>query len=365
MPSFILTTCGTSIITNSLDNDFRVIINKYTNEKDWHNIDNADKYKIKEHIAKRKQELLNTDEQTVSKMSAELNSLLNWQKQHQASPQDMYVLIATDTIFGQETADIIKSWLNAHGHHADIISTTGLKTSNLVDFRGALSKLTQTLVETLTGYKERGYDIYFNLTGGFKSLNGFLQAVSTIYADQTFYLFEGSKELLFIPKLPFTLDAKGIIMQHLPAFRRLSKGLPICDEQIKNIPDSLLFTIDDEVVLSEWGELLWQSCYKQIYQEKVWESISDKVIFDQGFIQSTKDIDPNILEIINRRIDELTNYAENGFQHMLKSLDAKPLQMSEYKKQNMWECDLDAHHRVFMIKDGHTFLLQKVDKALH
>lgn len=365
MPTYILNTCGTSIITNSLDNDFRKIINQYTNENDWQNIPDADKDKIKQHIAKRKQALLDADEQTVCKMSAELNGLLNWQKQHLANPQDMYALLATDTIFGQETANIIQAWLNNHGHQTTMISYTGLKTSSLTNFREALSGLVKTLIDTLTGYKDSGYDICFNLTGGFKSLNGFLQAISTIYADKTFYLFEGSKELLFIPKLPFTLNAEDVVMAHLPAFRRLANNLSISDEQKNAMPDSLLFTIDDEVTLSEWGELLWQSCYKQLYQKQLFASISKRVIYTAGFEESSKKISAALLAIVNERIAKLAEYAENDCKHMLQSLDAKPLQMEKYKQQNMWECDLDGNHRIFMIKNGYTFTLQKIDKALH
>lgn len=127
----------------------------------------------------------------------------------------------------------------------------------------------------------------------------------------------------------------------------------------------MLFYIDNEVVLSEWGEFLWRTNYKEIYREKLLPSISDHITYGEVFEDSAKDLPRSLLEIINTRIVELAEYAENGCQHALNSLDPKPLQAGPHRNVNRWECDLDAHHRIFMIKKGHSFLLEKVDKAFH
>jgi CRISPR/Cas system-associated protein Csm6 len=63
--------------------------------------------------------------------------------------------------------------------------------------------------------------VVFNLTGGFKSVQGFLQAISSFYADETIYIFQFSSELLQIPRLPIKLDTQGIIDENLTIFRRL------------------------------------------------------------------------------------------------------------------------------------------------
>jgi hypothetical protein len=47
--------------------------------------------------------------------------------------------------------------------------------------------------------------VVFNLTGGFKSLNGYLQTVAMISADRCAFLFEGAPELMEIPRLPVRL----------------------------------------------------------------------------------------------------------------------------------------------------------------
>ncbi len=368
MPAFILSTCGTSLLTYKTNNDLRSLIGRYSNYSDWNDIPHNDRVNLRQHIDDRVKEFLQETDENVKKMSAELNGLLTWhnQSKHKKSNQDIYYLLATDTLFGSITTDTIKTWLTAQGYQCWVISQSGLKTSSLSEFRSALSPLVKELVLLVDGYKNSQYDIYFNLTGGFKGLNGFLQAVATIYADKTFYLFEGSSELLFIPKLPYGLNDKSIILDNLLAFRRLAEDLPVNDELIKSIPDILLFDIDGQFVLSEWGELIWQSTISDIYKQKIWGSISDNIIFDDEFINSTKKLSPELMIKVNKTIGALAKYTENGCQHRINSLDPKPLQQQEYKQQNLWECDVDqGHYRIYMTKDGHKFYLKEVGEALH
>lgn len=366
MPSLILSTCGTSLLTNGgIPDDLRRLLNKHANSRDWSVMPADEAHTLQQHANSRQQSLLAADEQQVRRLSAELNGLLSWQQRSETpvSPQDMYLLLATDTALGQATAQSVCAWLQKQGHSATIISATGLNTASLNSFRQALSGLVKDLHEQLSSYKASGYSINFNLTGGFKGLNGFLQALSTIYADNAFYLFEGSSEVMLIPSLPLTLDAEQVIKQNLRAIRRLSQNLPVIAKDCSNIPELLLFSIDQERVLSEWGELLWRNSQSKLYKQGLYPSISERVIFGEAFEASTRNKSPELLAIINQRIDDLAVYAEGDCKQALKSLDPKQLQGSQHR--SLWECDLDDHHRIFMRKDGHTFFLEKVDRALH
>jgi putative CRISPR-associated protein (TIGR02619 family) len=365
MPNFILTTCGTSLFTNGISNELRGDFFQYTNQKTWEDIPVDIALRLQQHAQQQETKLLASEAVSVRRMSAELNSLLAWYDKNTADVQDVHLLLATDTILGTATAEIIKKWLQNQGYIVFIISASGLNTASFQSFRESLSDLTANLVEQISGYKANGYQILFNLTGGFKALNGFLQALSTIYADQTIYLFESSTEFLTIPKLPFKLDAESIITENMRSFRRLSAGLVISQQECLLIPSTLLFYIDDEVTLSEWGTLLWQSCHKGLYKTKLWPSISERIIFSADFEKSTKDLDSQVLQIVNQRITDLAVYAEGDCQDALRSLDPKLLQEKQYKDKNIWECDLDPHHRIFMVKDGFTFCLQEVGKSLH
>ena len=365
MPNFILSTCGTSLFTNGISNELRSEFFQYANQKTWEDIPQDIALRLKQHAQQQETKLLASESVVVRRMSAELNSLLSWYDKNTADVQDVHLLLATDTVLGRATAEIIQKWLQAKGYTAFIFSAAGLNTASFQSFRESLSDLTANLLEQISGYKENGYQILFNLTGGFKALNGFLQALSTIYVDQTIYLFESSAEFLTIPQLPFKLDAESIITENMTSFRRLSEGLSISQKESQYIPSTLLFYVDDEVTLSEWGTLLWQSCYKSLYKTKLWPSISERVSFVADFEKSTKDLDPQILFIVNQRIVDLAVYAEGDCKQALRSLDPKPLQEKQYKDKNLWECDLDPHHRIFMVKDGFHFILQEVNAALH
>ncbi|STY95118.1 putative CRISPR-associated protein [Moraxella atlantae] len=366
MANFILSTCGTSVLTNQASSDVRNNITRYSNTVEWSAIPDDIAIHLQDHIEERKSTLLAMkDLREIKRMSAELNGLLAWQNQSNTTPQDIYYLLATDTLMGQATADIISQWLKNQGYQCQIINSSGLRTSQLASFREALTGLARQLIEIIDGYKTSGYQIYFNLTGGFKSLNGFLQAIASIYADQAFYLFEGSSELLFIPQLPFKLDSK-VIEKNLVAFRRLVNDLAIQPEQLAQIPDSLLFDLAGQTILSEWGELLWLSQKNALYSEKLQESISGKIIFMPEFYDSIKAMPNHLIPKLNTTIDQLAVFAENPNNPNLRSLDAKPLKEQQYRDKGYWECDIDGnHYRIFMIKEGDSFKLQKAGEALH
>lgn len=365
MPKFILTTCGTSLFTNGISSELRSDFFKYANQRHWADMPNDVALRLQQHAELQQQKLLASETDLVKRMSAELNSLLTWQQEEIKDVQDIHYLLATDTALGKATAEIIQNWLQSQGYIAMVITASGLNTANFKNFRESLTELVSRLIEQLESYKAQRYQIVFNLTGGFKALNGFLQAFSTIYADETFYLFESSNEVLSIPKLPFSLNAEHLIQEHILAFQRLEAGLTVNESVTQPIPNTLLFYIDSEVTLSEWGILLWKNSYKELYKAKLWPSISERVSFAPDFEKSTRGLEPQILQIVNQRIVDLAVYAEGDCKHALSSLDPKPLQEKQYKDKNLWECDLDPHHRIFMVKDGFHFILQEVHAALH
>lgn len=168
---------------------------------------------------------------------------------------------------------------------------------------------------------------------------------------------------MLIPTLPLTLDAEQVIKNHLRAFRRLAVELPVGQDDATGIPELMVFEVDTQTMLSEWGELLWLNAYRKLYRQQLWPSISDRVIFGPEFERSCRNCPPELLAIINNRVANLAHYAEGDCKKALKSLDPKTLQGKQHG--GMWEADLDGNHRIFMQKDGHVFTLEKVDKALH
>lgn len=371
MPTITFMTCGTSLITNGVDQTLRSFINRNANTTDkvFAAINAGDAAMLSQHLDKRRKEVISADTATVRRMSAELNGFLAWQADNPTAKDDAQqqcYLIATDTELGQATATMIQDWLNHQGYQTQILTASGLNTANLESFRCALSELTRHLVDIIEGYKASGYYVNFNLTGGFKGINGFLQALATVFADQSYYLFEGSEALLYIPKLPYQLNADDIIKNNLTAMRRLANpNLDHLGVEVAEIPEIWRFGNGTEAMLSEWGELIWADAKPKLYQARVWDSPSPKIIITDEFIGSCKKADATTLRLINERLDDLAVYLESGSSKMLKSLDVKALQEKQYKDQNLHECDLDDHQRIFMIKNGNTMQLQKLMAALH
>ena len=144
-----------------------------------------------------------------------------------------------------------------------------LATSDPERFRLAMSKLIEWCDETLTGYREQNWHVIFSLTGGFKGVNGFLQAIAMFYAHESVYIFQSSSQLLRIPRLPITIDKEGVVGKHLSIFRRLAVEFPVTHREAEGIPETLLFPVDEQVMLSEWGELVWRQAKPTYYEQEL------------------------------------------------------------------------------------------------
>jgi len=71
--------------------------------------------------------------------------------------------------------------------------------------------------DNLIGYKRNGYRVIFNLTGGFKSVQGFLQSIASLYADEAVYVFETASELLRAPRMPLRLDM-NVVKENITSY---------------------------------------------------------------------------------------------------------------------------------------------------
>lgn len=367
MPNLVLNTCGTSLLTNGAGGELRNKLIKNSNKGSIEDIAKEDAAEFQQLLSCREKSLLAAGEEEARRMSAELNALLSWHQGRAPQQRDIYILLATDTFLGRESAAILKKWLEAWGcNDVRVMSQHGLRTDSLQGFRESLPGLVKELSELLEAHRASGDRICFNLTGGFKSLNGFIQTLATIHADETFYLFDHSSDLVFIPRLPFSLNATEWMKDHLAVFRRLHAGLECKTEEVEKLPETLIFNVDEQYMLSEWGELLWSQAWKEIYRQDLLPSISERIVFSGSFAATVKGKSPELTRIINKAVDELAKYAESDCTAALNSLDPKPLQGKHWKKEGLWECDLDGNHRIFMIPlDGYRFELQTVGPALH
>jgi hypothetical protein len=240
----------------------------------------------------------------------------------------------------------------------------GLQTREITTFQWALSDLVKKFYEELPKYKAAGYEIVFNLTGGFKAVQGFLQSVANFFADETVYIFEQSEMLMRIPRLPVKLDAVETVEKNLACFRNLASRVPY--EGDITIPETMILRMDDVVELSAWGELLWNEAKEQLYKKRLWPSPNpEKIRYGKGFEKSTGSIEQDRMRHVNHTIDKLNRFIHDRKSN-LKSLDFKPTgrEMAPSTHEIDAWADKDAQ-RIFLHKDGNgCYILDKLGKGL-
>jgi len=369
-PKIIISSCGTSVLTNQTNNELRGLINQLANAKESY-LSEDQKNRLDTHVKERQiliEKIQNPNE--AKKLSAELNGIITYYNGNlglKEGTPDQHFLVVSDTYLGKSVGNIIRSWLESHGFTVQVISPEGFVTDNQDNFRDAMTWLIKWCQETLTGYQKSGYRIVFNLTGGFKSAQGFLQTIGMFYADEIIYIFE-TGTLLTIPRLPIELDTKGTVGQHFNAFRQLGQKQDLSMEICQGIPETLLLQIDNKVCLSEWGELIWQKAKFGYYSEKLVEPFSKNIIYTEQFRRSVRklQLSPDRYEVLNQRLDQLNvviqKKASNSRGLDFKALVSNPLPPATH------ECDIwsDWEHRLF----GHyifdrQFQIDDIRRGLH
>ena len=223
---YILSPCGTSLLTNRADRDERVVVFKHANKKNKEEIEKEDREKLESLIKKVSNSLANADNTEAKRMSAELNGIIEiYDGEISGHGGDFHRLLSTDTWLGEETAKLVEAWLTRKGLTADYRRQRDLQTADISAFQLSLSELVKELSKEIPAYSTKGYEVIFNLTGGFKSVQGFLQSIANFYADETVYIFETSSRLLRIPKLPVRMDTESILRKKISVFRQLALGM--------------------------------------------------------------------------------------------------------------------------------------------
>ena len=363
--SLILSTCGTSILTNGADNNIRTLVNRNANAK-LEALAPDDLGRLEAHIHERHAALRAATPAEAKRSSAELNGILSYYGgQLIERERDQHVLIISDTFLGEAVGEIICSWLNEQGLRAQVQKFTGLVTDDYASFRNAMIQLIRWCQETLPGYRSAGYRVVFNLTGGFKSAQGFMQTVGMFYADESVYIFE-TGSLLRIPRLPIRLDIDGIMAQHGDNLRLLGHGQTLSTQEVTGIPETLLFEVDGEATLSEWGELVWQQSKRALYGRDLLAPLPG-LRFSDGFVKSVERqrLTSDQLAVLNERLDQLS-FVSQGKGSNLRGLDFKALK-GDPKPPSTHECDIWSgdERRLFGHYADNIFVVDDIARGLH
>jgi len=256
----IISTVGTSILTNVIENNNERA--ELYNNSNCRSKDECPESAIKliDQLREKALEKLsqNLDSTSLRRLSAELNGIYGLFNGTKINNQDFHYLITTDTYQGKICGEILREFFIKKGINVDIYTPRELTTKTKYNFEQGVKNLLKWCDENLTGYKKSGYEIIFNLTGSFKSLQGYMNTIAMFYADKIIYIFESEKaELIEIPRLPIEIDNK-IIEEHKDKIILMSAGYNYTNkDDIINLPKTIIDEFEGTFFLSVWGKLLW------------------------------------------------------------------------------------------------------------
>lgn len=311
----LLSTCGTSLLTNGASTEDRVWLTTIANDVE------VDAARLTPIINARREGMKAANAPTQRKMSAELNGIGAVIDRYQPK-QVFHLLVHTDTALGKATTDLVQEAL---GNQTLLVSAGGLRTNELSSFRTALADLTRQIDALVQAYREQGWFIVFNLTGGFKSLNGYLQTLGMILADRCVFLFEGAPELMEIPRLPVRLSEIEELREHATLFRRVAVGYTVKADDAKGAPDSLLMEIDGEVTTSVLGDVAWARHRATLFAEKLQSPLSTKLRVADAVQKVFAGLEAAQKVQVNEALDELSAHIDHG-RPLPKSRTFKKLQ---------------------------------------
>ncbi|WP_293132566.1 putative CRISPR-associated protein [Microcoleus sp. bin38.metabat.b11b12b14.051] len=192
-PRLVISTVGTSLLTNQINS-------KKKSESDWSFClqDNANLTEQKinpgseidniiQDLKLRAEDKLNkANTIEIRETSAELNGIYGlYDDQLEKGRLDHHVLITTDTAQGKITAKIVEEFLRERRISVEVYTPAKLSTANTQDFNHGIDNLLDWIHRRVKeDKKEKNYEIYFNLVGGFKALQGCMNTFGMFYADK-------------------------------------------------------------------------------------------------------------------------------------------------------------------------------------
>lgn len=374
-PLVIVSSCGTSLWTNPATEPLRDQLNCCTNDngQEFASRPEHERETVNTHLEEVTRKLAQADIECACRMSAELNGIVTFFDRNLppkvCDRPVMHFLIHSDTYLGERAANAVAEWLRAQGQTSTSPTPIkGMNTRRVEDYETSMTELIKWCHETLPKYQKSGYHIVFNLVGGFKALQGYMQTLGMFYADETIYLFERGGELLRIPRLSIRLAYDEEIQSHLDVFRRLEAyddGVPV--NEVAGLSPLLFFhPPGDRVMLSAWGELVWNQTKDSLLGKELLEPLSKHLIYAEPFRREFDSLERDRKVIVNQRLDQLARYLDSGMRDCPSSLSFKKL-AGKPVRGSTHECyawsDQDAR-RLFGHFEGEQFVVDALESHL-
>jgi putative CRISPR-associated protein (TIGR02619 family) len=292
MPRLVISTVGTSLLTNQIrerrdPKGWEEMLQKTANlTEEQISQSQPEVVGIIQELKQRAEEKLNNGNTLeIRDASAELNGIYGlYGEDLEQGKFDEHLLITTDTTQGSIAAQLIKQFLDKQGlTKTKIYIPSELSTASTGSFTKGIAKLITELDRRIIDSQPK--TISFNLVGGFKALQGYMNTIGMFYADEIIYIFEGqNQELIKIPRLPIKVDITEVDPYKIQLAILDVQIMPEAWELAKNVPPDWILKIDKQLFLSAWGQIIWNKCKQEILiNEKLLNFSKLKVDYADSF----------------------------------------------------------------------------------
>jgi putative CRISPR-associated protein (TIGR02619 family) len=316
----IVSTIGTSIITNHIvKQEDRSSFYKQTNLKDKQGLTPENHSILNDAQKNVRSNIPLWQEKDIIRASAESNALyaLNLKYGDIFNKDTIHILMTTETWCGFVAAELIKDWLEYQGvQRVEIKQISNLTTANISDYYiGASNLVNYAFKEIFPAYQDTHYyHMIFNLTGGFKVLNGLMQILGMVIQKEIVYIFEHGSELITIPPLPLKVDYEEWFNQYGKIARKIELGIASTSD-VQHIDPLYFYQFDNEYILSEWGALLWNICQDAKYKTEILEPPCSEITIQPNCllkIEKVCKLDKTRIELVNKQLDKLAKFLYLG-----------------------------------------------------
>ncbi|QTA92049.1 putative CRISPR-associated protein [Desulfonema magnum] len=360
-----ITTVGTALLTNT---------NNWLGRKYENLLDITDK-EIEAFVQ------LNVANKTETRISAEINSAIQlnaYFNERENRNIDIVHLILSETEVLKKEEPLLKAYFKNKGFevHAQIIE--GLKYKESQFKMSGLRSLVNNLTHLIDDYKNKGFRVVMNATGGFKAETAYATVLAQLRHIESYYIYETFNEIVPLPHLPLNLD-----IEYWARFKKIfelyERGLNDRDSDncLRSVPSGFSFLIEKNEKERKWflnpaGETFYLSLLSE--EEVYLKTINEKMVFKKTkettlwlkaqnkHVQTLKDIPDNDVKNLLRRVLRL------GFVRKIELVDfhqvgvGQPETCLKYKRKNE---DSMSHYVQYEIrcKLGRQVINIMVDKG--
>jgi CRISPR/Cas system-associated protein Csm6 len=163
MNKVIISTVGSSLITNNFSNKERNEINAISNFTFDELIEDKRYHEVIDKIEK----INYTKIENLESASAELNGIVKYYGAHEAiDKNDVHFLLHTDTYLGEFAAMQIQKILKTKEiNNISVIKIDKLNTKSSKEFNQGIKNLFKWCYDNVPKYRDNEYNVIFNLTG--------------------------------------------------------------------------------------------------------------------------------------------------------------------------------------------------------